>query len=106
MKFNILLLSQLFLCASTSHKRDQELTPFNIHGDNTTHIKFTYHNDLHNSITKLIATLTTYPVSITSDHPHLPRMYTSNEITVTLTPAPCIYLTDVAMYLAFVECRT
>ena len=24
MKFNILLLSQLFLCASTSHKRDQE----------------------------------------------------------------------------------
>lgn len=60
-------------------------TPFNIHGDKAIHITFTHRNSLHNSLTKVVVTLITHPVYITSDHSHLLHMYTFNEITTTLT---------------------
>ena len=78
-------------------------TPFNINGDSSTHLPFTHRQPLHNSLTDLVASLTTHPTLITIDCPHLPHQYTPAEITAALTQAHCLYLTDISMFLTFAE---
>ena len=82
------------------------LSLFNIIGDGPAHLPFTHRQPLHNSLTKLISTLTNHHTNIAVDHQYLPHLHAYTTITTAFTQAHCQYLTDITMYLTFAEWRT